>query len=52
MIRYKHIIESFSTWNEYGNKQKERFEEMSQDNEKRYHEFKDEMRKKWEEGSS
>ncbi|HCM28019.1 MAG: hypothetical protein A2Z99_05485 [Treponema sp. GWB1_62_6] len=52
MIRYRHIIESFSAWNDYGNKRKARYEEMSQNNDKRYHEFKDGFRKKWEEDST
>lgn len=39
MTRYKNIIESFTEWNEYGNKKKKHSEEMHRENVARYKNF-------------
>ena len=46
--RYKHIIESFTVWNNMEKDKKEKYRKMLHENRKSYNNFKDEYRKEWE----
>ncbi len=51
MLRYKSIIESFSSWKEYKQKEKERYQNMMKTTKDRYEELHDKMRKEWKDKS-
>jgi curved DNA-binding protein CbpA len=48
MLRYKSIIESFSSWKDYKIKEKERYQNMMKTTKDKYEELHDKMRKEWE----
>jgi hypothetical protein len=51
MLRYKSIIESFSSWKEYKIKEKERYQNMMKTTKDKYEELHVKMRKEWEDKS-
>jgi hypothetical protein len=50
--RYKHIIESFSIWNEKESVKKEKYRYMLRENRNQYERFDSKLRKEWEEKKS